>query len=469
MNYKWYYILVTKFGGIKMAKKSHEMDMTKGPLLKKIILFAIPLMLTSMLQLLYNAADIVVVGKFAGDASLAAVGSTTSLINLIVNVFMGLSLGAGVIVAQAIGARNNNRLHKTVHTAMLLSVFLGFIVGAVGVFLCRPLLVLMGSPTDVLDKATLYMRIYFLGMPGFMVFNFGAAILRSAGDTKRPLIILSISGLANVVLNLFFVILFEMDVAGVALATITSQYISAVWIVIILLKENSAYKLFLGKLRIYKNEFLQIIIYGLPIGIQSAFFSVSNVIIQSSINSFGTLVVAGNSAASNIEGFVYSASNSISQTAMTFAGQNTGAGDYKRVKKVLIECSLLTLVVGMFLGAVVILFKTPLLLIYTDNPAVITAGVIRINIICMFYGFCGVMDTVANISRGMGKSFVPMIITLVFVCIVRIGWIFTIFKLFGTVECVYWSYPITWFLAIIAQLIYFAIVYKSKTKRKLNI
>lgn len=452
-----------------MAKKSHEMDMTKGPLLKKIILFAIPLMLTSMLQLLYNAADIVVVGKFAGDASLAAVGSTTSLINLIVNVFMGLSLGAGVIVAQAIGARNNNRLHKTVHTAMLLSVFLGFIVGAVGVFLCRPLLVLMGSPTDVLDKATLYMRIYFLGMPGFMVFNFGAAILRSAGDTKRPLIILSISGLANVVLNLFFVILFEMDVAGVALATITSQYISAVWIVIILLKENSAYKLFLGKLRIYKNEFLQIIIYGLPIGIQSAFFSVSNVIIQSSINSFGTLVVAGNSAASNIEGFVYSASNSISQTAMTFAGQNTGAGDYKRVKKVLIECSLLTLVVGMFLGAVVILFKTPLLLIYTDNPAVITAGVIRINIICMFYGFCGVMDTVANISRGMGKSFVPMIITLVFVCIVRIGWIFTIFKLFGTVECVYWSYPITWFLAIIAQLIYFAIVYKSKTKRKLNI
>ena len=452
-----------------MAKKSHEMDMTKGPLLKKIILFAIPLMLTSMLQLLYNAADIVVVGKFAGDASLAAVGSTTSLINLIVNVFMGLSLGAGVIVAQAIGARNNNRLHKTVHTAMLLSVFLGFIVGAVGVFLCRPLLVLMGSPTDVLDKATLYMRVYFLGMPGFMVFNFGAAILRSAGDTKRPLIILSISGLANVVLNLFFVILFEMDVAGVALATITSQYISAVWIVIILLKENFAYKLFLGKLRIYKNEFLQIIIYGLPIGIQSAFFSVSNVIIQSSINSFGTLVVAGNSAASNIEGFVYSASNSISQTAMTFAGQNTGAGDYKRVKKVLIECSLLTLVVGMFLGAVVILFKTPLLLIYTDNPAVITAGVIRINIICLFYGFCGVMDTVANISRGMGKSFVPMIITLVFVCIVRIGWIFTIFKLFGTVECVYWSYPITWFLAIIAQLIYFAIVYKSKTKQKLNI
>lgn len=452
-----------------MAKKSHEMDMTKGPLLKKIILFAIPLMLTSMLQLLYNAADIVVVGKFAGDASLAAVGSTTSLINLIVNVFMGLSLGAGVIVAQAIGARNNNRLHKTVHTAMLLSVFLGFIVGAVGVFLCRPLLVLMGSPTDVLDKATLYMRIYFLGMPGFMVFNFGAAILRSAGDTKRPLIILSISGLANVVLNLFFVILFEMDVAGVALATITSQYISAVWIVIILLKENSAYRLFLGKLRIYKNEFLQIIIYGLPIGIQSAFFSVSNVIIQSSINSFGTLVVAGNSAASNIEGFVYSASNSISQTAMTFAGQNTGAGDYKRVKKVLIECSLLTLVVGMFLGAVVILFKTPLLLIYTDNPAVITAGVIRINIICLFYGFCGVMDTVANISRGIGKSFVPMIITLVFVCIVRIGWIFTVFKLFGTVECVYWSYPITWTLAIIAQLIYFAIVYKSKTKRKLNI
>ena len=452
-----------------MAKKSYEMNMTEGPLLKKIVLFSIPLMLSGMLQLLYNAADIVVVGKFAGDASLAAVGSTSSLINLIVNVFLGLSLGSGVVVAQAIGARNKYRLHKTVHTSMLLSVFLGIAVGILGIILCKPMLVLMGSPNEVLDKATLYMRIYFLGTPGFLIYNFGAAILRSAGDTKRPLVILSVSGIANVVLNLIFVICFNMDVAGVALATIASQYISAVWVVIILLKENTDFKLTLKKLHIYKNELILIIKYGLPMGIQSSFFSISNVTIQSSINSFGTLVVAGNSAASNIEGLVYTASNAVAQTAMTFSGQNTGAGNYKRVKKVLLLCLVLTTFIGLFFGGLVILFKNPLLAIYTDNPAVISAGALRINIICMFYALCGMMDTSANVTRGMGKSVVPMIITMVLVCFVRVGWVFTIFKSFNTAECIYWSYPFTWTLAIIAQLIYFIIVYKSKTKPKFNV
>ena len=452
-----------------MAKKSYEVNMTEGPLLKKIILFAIPLMLTGMLQLLYNAADIVVVGKFAGDASLAAVGSTTSLINLIVNTFLGLSLGAGVVVAQSIGSRNKARLHRTVHTSMFLSLFLGIGVGALGVILCRPILVLMGSPAEVLDKAALYMRVYFLGTPGFLIYNFGAAILRSTGDTKRPLFILSISGIANVLLNLVFVIYFKMDVAGVALATIISQYISAIWVVIILIKEQGDFKLSLTKLHIYKNEFFEIIAYGLPMGIQSSFFSVSNVIIQSSINSFGTLVVAGNSAASNIEGFVYTASNSISQAAITFSGQNTGAGNYKRVKKVLYLSLVLTSLVGVVFGGLIILFKSPLLGIYTDNPSVISAGATRINIICMFYGLCGMMDTSANVTRGMGKSIIPMIITLIFVCLVRVGWIFTIFKIFNTAECVYWSYPVTWSIATIGQLFYFAIVYRSKTKAKNNV
>ena len=331
------------------------------------------------------------------------------------------------------------------------------------------MLVLMGSPNEVLDKATLYMRIYFLGTPGFLIYNFGAAILRSAGDTKRPLVILSVSGIANVVLNLIFVICFNMDVAGVALATIASQYISAVWVVIILLKENTDFKLTLKKLHIYKNELILIIKYGLPMGIQSSFFSISNVTIQSSINSFGTLVVAGNSAASNIEGLVYTASNAVAQTAMTFSGQNTGAGNYKRVKKVLLLCLVLTTFIGLFFGGLVILLKNPLLAIYTDNPAVISAGALRINIICMFYALCGMMDTSANVTRGMGKSVVPMIITLVLVCFVRVGWVFTIFKLFNTAECVYWSYPFTWTLAIIAQLIYFIIVYKSKTKPKFKV
>lgn len=445
-----------------MANKSNQVDMTKGPLLTKIIAFAIPLMLTSMLQLLYNAADVLVVGKFAGDASLAAVGSTGALISLIVNVFVGLSLGTGVVLSQAIGAKNNKRCHRIVHTSVLLSLFLGFLVGVLGFGLCKPLLVLMSTPADVLNKATLYMKIYFLGMPGFMVYNFGAAILRSAGDTKRPLVVLAVSGLVNVVFNVIFVAVFNMDVAGVATATIISQYISAVWVVMILVKEDADYKLEISKLRIYKNELSCIISYGLPTGIQSGFFSVSNVIIQSSINSFGMLIVAGNSAASSLESFVYTASNSIAQTAMTFAGQNSGAGDYKRVKKVLVECSLLCLGVGIVAGAILILFRTPLLSLYTDSLEVIKAGSVRINIICMFYILCGVMDTVANVSRGMGKSIVPMFITLVFVCLVRVVWIFTVFRVMNTVECIYWSYPITWALTAAVQFIYFRSVYKTK-------
>ena len=449
-----------------MQSKSNQVDMTKGPLLTKIIAFAIPLMLTSMLQLLYNAADILVVGKFAGDASLAAVGSTGALISLIVNVFVGLSLGTGVVLSQAIGGKNNVRIHRTVHTSMLLSLFLGLLVGLLGFVLCKPLLILMSTPDDVLNKATLYMQIYFLGMPGFMVYNFGASILRSAGDTKRPLVVLALSGLVNVVLNVVFVAFFNMDVAGVALATIISQYISAVWIVLILVKENADYKLVISKLRIYKNELSRIISYGLPSGIQSGFFSVSNVIIQSSINSFGTVIVAGNSAASSLESFVYTASNSIAQTAMTFSGQNSGAGDYKRVKKVLVECSLLSLGVGIVAGAILILFRTPLLSLYTDSLEVIKAGSVRINIICMFYAMCGIMDTVANVSRGMGKSIVPMFITLVFVCLVRLIWILTVFEMLNTVECIYWSYPITWVATAIVQYIYFSFVYKSKLGQK---
>ncbi len=462
----WYYIFVFTFGGAKMAKKSYELDMTQGPLFKKIIIFTIPLMLSSMLQLLYNAADIVVVGKFAGDEALAAVGSTSSLINLIVTTFVGLSLGAGVIVAQSIGAKNISRLTRTVHTSMSLSVVFGFSLTIIGILLASPMLKLMGSPEDVIGKATLYMRIYFLGMPAFMVYNFGAAILRSAGDTRRPLTILSISGIANVGFNLLFVIVFEMGVSGVAIATIISQYISAVWVVIILINEDDAYKLSIKKLRIYKTEFLQILSYGMPMGIQGACFSISNVIIQSSINSLGTIYIAGNSAAGNIEGFVHQAASCVGQSAIAFSGQNSGAGNYKRVKKVLINCYSLSILFGLTFGLVVFALKTQLLSIYTNNPEVISAGVERMNIMCLLYFLCGMMDATANVTRGMGKSLVPMIITLLFVCVFRVIWIYTIFETFKTATSVYLSYPITWILAIIGQLIYFAIVYRSLIKQK---
>lgn len=449
-----------------MAKTNHQIDMTTGPLLKKIILFTIPLMLTGILQLLYNAADVVVVGKFAGDTSLAAVGSTTSLINLIVNLFMGMSLGTGVVVAQAIGSNRKDRLGAAVHTSILLSLILGIVIGVIGFFLCHPLLILMSSPEDVIDKASLYMKIYFCGMPGFMVYNFGASILRSAGDTKRPLYILSFSGLINVALNLVFVIFLHMDVAGVALATIISQYISAISVLFLLTHDEADYKLSIKSLKIKGNILSQILQYGLPIGIQNSLFSFSNVLIQSSINTFGSTVVAGNSAAQSIEGFVWQSANSASQAAMTFTGQNFGARKFERVKTVLIECCGFAVSVVLIFGGIVVLFKEPLLSIYTDSPNVITAGSNRIVIICLFYFLCGIMDTVSNVSRGMGKSIVPMIITLICVCAIRIVWLYTVFPIFRSPATVYWSYPITWALAIIFQFVYFSIVYKSLTKTK---
>lgn len=447
-----------------MAKKKHEIDMTSGPLLGKIIAFALPLMLTSILQLLYNAADIVVVGKFAGDTSLAAVGSTSSLIGLIVNLFMGMATGSGVIIAQAMGANNKEKLHKTVHTAMLLSVILGFVVGTIGFTVSKYLLLLMSTPEDVLPKATLYVRIYFLGLPGLMVYNFGSAILRSVGDTKRPLFILTFSGIVNVVLNLVFVINLKMDVAGVATATIISQYISAASVIFLLMRDNAPHRLSLSKLRIYSQSLKKIIQFGVPMGIQSSFFAISNVLIQSSVNTFSSAVIAGNTAAGNIEGFIFAASDSTAQAAMTFAGQNSGAKKYKRVKKVMLECSLLCLILGTVLGAVVLLLKEPLLSIYTDSTAVVNAGIVRINIICMFYSLCGIMGVISNTVRGMGKSLIPMIITMIFVCVMRVVWLYTAFAAAQTIEIIYWSYPLSWGLAIIAQFIYFTIVYKKKIK-----
>ena len=444
--------------------KNYEMDLTHGPLLKKIILFSLPLMFTSMLQLLYNAADVVVVGAFAGDQSLAAVGSTGSITNLIVNLFMGMATGTGVIVAQSIGARDRERLYKTVHTSMLVSVILGVFISIFGVLSSHFVLTLMKSPPDVIDKATLYMRIYFLGTPALMVYNFGAAIIRSAGDTKRPLIILGLSGIVNVVLNLIFVIIFHMDVAGVAIATIISQYLSAIAIVLKLMHDDADYKLFLSDLKIYKQELLGVLKYGVPMGLQNSMFSLSNVIIQSSINSFGTFVVAGNAAESSINAFVLAACDSGAQAAITFSGQNAGAKKFDRVKKSMVLCVLLTSVLGLVVGMIAFIFKVPLLSLYTDTPESIAAGVEKMNILCPIYFTCGIMHTIGNTVRGMGKSVMPMITTMFFVCIFRILWILTILPVYNTPSSIYISYPISWVLAIVAHFIYFLFVFHRQKK-----
>ena len=329
-----------------MKAKSYEIDMCNGPLTGKLLRFAIPLMFSGILQLLFNAADIIVAGRFAGHQALAAVGSTSSLINLLVNVFIGLSVGTNVLCANYIGAKQEKAVSETVHTSVLLSLICGVILIFIGVLLARPLLTLMGTPEDVLNQATLYMRIYFVGMPATMLYNFGAAILRAVGDTKRPLYFLFASGVVNVILNLIFVIVFHLGVAGVAIATVISQCISALLVLRCLIHEEGMYRLHLNKLKIHKNRLILMIRIGLPAGMQGAIFSISNVLIQSSVNSFGSVAMAGNTAASNIEGFIYTAMNAFHQTSISFTSQNYGAGKKKRITRILIQCEILVFIVG---------------------------------------------------------------------------------------------------------------------------
>lgn len=446
-----------------MQNNKYEIDMTNGPLFGKILRMSVPLMLTGILQLLYNAADIIVVGKYAGETSLAAVGSTTSLIHLIVNLFVGMSLGAGVVVAQYLGAKSEEKIHKAVHTAILLSLFLGIGIGLLGFFGCHPLLLLMNTPEDVLSKAALYVKIYFLGLPGLMVYNFSTSILRAAGDTRRPLYVLFGTGLINVSLNLLFVISLHMDVAGVAVATITAQYCSAAIVLLLLIRSKSSCRVCISKLRIHKSILFQMIRYGLPIGIQSSFFSLSNVLIQSSINTFGSTVMAGNSAASSIEGFVYTACNAAPQTALTFTGQNVGAGKIKRVRKVLLYSCAVTCLFSLSLGGVVCLFRRELMSVYSSEPAVIAAGLIRLMIIVPTYSLCGLMDVFANVIRGMGYSLTPTVTTLFFVCVFRVIWIYTVFAQLHTADSIYYSYPISWLLALFFHAVVYLII-RNKPK-----
>lgn len=450
----------------RKRSKNFTMNLCEGSILNKLLLFSLPLIASSVLQLFFNAADVVVVGKFAGDNSLAAVGSNGSIINLLTNVFMGLSVGANVLVARYFAAKQEQELRKTVHTAITVSLICGIVLAIIGVLSAKQLLIWMQSPSEVIDLAALYMRIYFMGMPATMLYNFGAAILRGVGDTKRPLYYLSFAGVVNVVLNLIFVIVFKMDVAGVALATVISQCISAVLVLRCLSKEESAIRLERQYLGVDKGILLRILQIGLPAGVQGSLFSLSNVVIQSSINSFGATIVAGNSAACNIEGFVYVAMNAFSQAIVAFVSQNIGAGKYERIHKIVITTQLCVLVVGIVLGNAVYLLGEPLMGLYSDSPVVIAAGVKRLAYICTLYALCGMMDSMVGALRGLGYSIMPMIVSLLGACAFRMAWIFIFFQIekFHTIETVYVAYPISWALTLSVHVICYLIVSRKLKK-----
>lgn len=443
-------------------KKSYEMDMCNGPIFGKLLVFALPLMLSGILQLLFNAADIVVVGKFSGSHALAAVGSTGALINLFVNVFIGFSIGTNVLVAQYFGARDEKNVHETVHTSILLGIVGGFILIVAGMVFAKPMLEWMDTPEDVLSHAVLYMRIYFIGMPAMLVYNFGAAILRAIGDTRRPLYYLLSAGVINVILNLFFVIVLDMGVAGVATATVISQIVSAILIVRCLMHSDGIYRLDLHELKIYKRKMVRIAKIGLPAGVQGAVFSLSNVLIQSSVNSFGSIAMAGNTAAGNIEGFVYTSMNAVYQTALSFTSQNVGGERQDRILKIVFQCLAIVTVVGAVLGNLAYQCGPFLLNIYSSDPEVIQYGISRMQIICQWYFLCGIMDVAVGILRGMGYSVMPMLVSLAGACGLRVLWIFTVFVWKHSLFVLYLSYPITWTITLAVHFICFFVIWKRK-------
>lgn len=449
-----------------LKQKRYEIDMCNGPLFGKILLFSLPLMLSGILQLLFNAADMIVVGRWVGSDALAAVGSTGSLINLLVNVFIGLSVGTNVLVARYFGAGQERELSDMVHTALLTSILCGIILIFVGWFSAPFALHAMGAPDEVLEQSVLYIRIYFAAMPAMMLYNFGAAILRAVGDTRRPLYFLTAAGIINVILNLIFVIGLSMGVAGVALATALSQVISAALVVICLVRSDSTYRLDLKRLRIVPNKLVMMMQIGLPAGLQGAIFSISNVLIQSSVNSFGATAMAGNSAAGNLEGFVYTAMNTMHQTTVSFVGQNYGAHKYKRIGKTACMCIGIVTVVGLVMGNGVYLAGRQLLHLYSPEEPVIAYGMKRLFYICCPYFLCGVMDTLVGCLRGMGHSVLPMFVSLTGACLFRMIWIYTIFPQNRTLDTLYISYPISWALTALVHLgcllcIYFIKLHKA--------
>lgn len=446
--------------------RTHEIDMTSGSIIKKVLLFALPLMFSGILQLLFNAADTIVVGKFAGSLCLAAVGSNTPIINLIINVVIGFATGANVLVARYYGSGDHRALSDCVHSSMALGCVLGILSGLAGFFLSTPLLIWMKADPEVLPLASLYLKIYFLGAPATVIYNFGAAILRAIGDTDRPLRYLTLSGIVNVILNLVTVIVFHMDVAGVAIATVVSQYVSAFLVVYCLMRSEGCYKLELSKLRFHRDMIRQVTVIGLPAGLQGTIFSISNVLIQSSVNSFGAAAMAGCSAASNLDGFVYIAMNAFYHASLSFTSQNYGAKKYERIPKVLGCCMLLVFLVGAIMAALIVGFGPQLLSLFVpatdpNRDAVLAAGMVRLVYVCVPYFLCGFMEVLCGSLRGLGKSWTPLIISTMGSCVFRTIWLYTVFIAFRSLETVYLSYAFSWVITPASHAVALIITYRK--------
>ena len=447
--------------------KKHTVDMTRGSIMRHIIAFAIPVMIAGVLQTLYNAADTVVVGKFAGKEALAAVGSTGSAIHLIIGVFIGLSSATNVIVARKFGAGNKSGVSKAVHTAIAACIAGGVILAVLGIAFCRKILILMGSPDDVIDLATLYMRIYFAGIPVMLIYNFGSAVMRAVGDAKRPTYYLMGAGIINVSLNLLFVIVFKMSVAGVAIATMIAQCVSAFLVLRSLIKTEECFKLDIRKIKIHREELREMITLGIPAGIQGSLFSLSNVIIQSSVNSCGSDVIAGNSAAQSIEGMVYVAMNAFFHAVLTFTGQNLGAHNFGRIKRGFWTTFCIAAVFGFVLSQSVVLLSPVLLRMYTDSDVVIAFGELRISIICASYFLCGIMEVAQGALRGLGVANRSMFTSLIGACGLRLlmTYIGAPYREAEDLKFLFYSYPISWIVTTIALMIFFFAIAKSREKK----
>lgn len=445
-------------GAAEVSKNKYEIDMCNGTIMDKLISFAIPLMVSGILQLMFNAVDIIVVGRFTGSQALAAVGSTTALINMFINFFIGISLGANVLAARFYAAGKHKEMSETVHTAITLALISGVFMAVFGLVFSRFALELMGTPDDVIGQSALYMRIYFLGMPFFMLYNYGAAILRAVGDTRRPLVFLIVAGVTNALLNMFLVIVFHMGVAGVAIATVISQLISCFLVLRCLYQTESSYQLRFSRLCIKKCYLIQIFQVGIPAGVQSTVINFSNVLLQSSVNSFGSTAMAGYTAANNILGFLYASVNAVTQACMSFTSQNYGVGKYKRMDRVLLDCGILSFVIALVLGCGSYILGGEILKIYTEDAEVIRCGVEILSITTVPYFLCGIMDLFPGALRGMGHSGVPMILSIIGTVGTRILWIFWVFPQHRSLYILFISYPASWAITIVMQAVCFVLV-----------
>ena len=454
---------------VHFKRKSDKIDDENDKSLAlRIGKFILPLLMSGILQLLYNAADSIVVGNHDGPNALAAVTSVGALINLLLNIFIGMSVGTAVCVAHDVGAKDEEGVHRDIHTSILLGLISGVVVGIIGFIFSGTFLQWMDSPEDVIGQSELYMKIYFIGTPANIIYNFGASIMRSLGETKRPLYYLTFAGILNVILNIILVVGFNLGVAGVAVGTIVSQFVAAACIIADLIKRKDGAHFDFRKMRIYKEKLKKIVVVGLPAGLQGIAFSLSNVLIQSSVNSFGQYAMAGNGAAASIEGFTYIAMNSVYHASLTFVGQSVGAKKYNRIGRIVATCLVFVVIIGIVLGYVSYFFGNQLLSLYIDSNSegvdiAVSYGLLRMRYILLTYFIFGVMDVMVGAQRGMGMSFIPMANALIGTCLLRIVWISVVFPIFNTLDSVYISYPISWVITLIAHSIcYFIKLNKLK-------